>query len=91
VGRRSDGDRRPLDVVFLVTFDQFIVPEEVMKTIGIYAGTNIKWEKAPAPYAPLRMLERDSAELLAYVAFNRRRFVLCVCAVSDLSSPAGQC
>jgi hypothetical protein len=52
--------------VFLAIFDQFISPEDVMNTIGIYVGSNLKWEKNPAPYAPLRLLERDSDELLTY-------------------------
>lgn len=53
--------------MFLVIFDQLISPEEVIPTIGLYAGADLKWEKDPAPFAPLRILERDSPEL-AYVA-----------------------
>ncbi len=67
MGRRGEYDRRPLDPVFLVIFDQLISPEEVIPTIGLYAGANLKWEKDPAPFAPLRILERDLPEL-AYVA-----------------------
>lgn len=67
LGKWGDNNKLPLDPIFLVIFDQFIAPEKVLETISIHSGSNLDWKKDPAPYASLRLVERDSKELEEYV------------------------
>lgn len=63
VGRQDASGRLPLNPIFLVIFDQFIAVEEVMKTVSIHVGSNLKWEKKPASFGSLRLVDRDSPDL----------------------------